>query len=80
MLVVKMTDNGQLVIPKSIRDALRLGGNREFLVSLEAGRVVLEPRRAKSGTRLGEWLFAMQVRPTLRNVDLSADVDGYGEN
>jgi AbrB family looped-hinge helix DNA binding protein len=80
MLVAKMTDKGQLVIPKSIRDALRLGGGSELLVSLEAGRVVLEPRRSKSGTRLGEWLFAMQVRPASRNVDLSADVDGYSES
>lgn len=70
---------GQLLIPKSIRDALRLGPGSELLVSLEAGRVVLEPRRSKSNRKLGEWLSAMQVRSTSRDVDLAADVEGYGE-
>lgn len=79
MLAAKLTDKGQLVIPKSIRDALRLGPGSELLVSLEAGRVVLEPRRSKSGRKLGEWLSAMQVRPTSREVDLTADVEDYGE-
>ncbi len=42
MLAAKLTDKGQLVIPKSIRDALRLGPGSELLVSLEAGRVLPE--------------------------------------
>ena len=79
MLAAKLTDKGQLLIPKSIRDALRLGPGSELLVSLEAGRVVLEPRRSKSGRKLAEWLSAMQVRSTSQQVDLSADVEGYGE-
>ena len=77
MLAAKLTDKGQLVIPKPIRDALHLGPGSELLVSLEAGRVVLEPRRAKAGRKLGEWLSALQVRPESPGVDPSADVEGY---
>jgi AbrB family looped-hinge helix DNA binding protein len=79
MLVAKLTDNGQIVIPRSICDALRIGAGSELLVSLEAGRVVLEPRRSKSSRRLGEWLAGMQVRSTTREFDLTADVEGYCE-
>lgn len=61
MLVAKLNDKGQLVIPKSIRDALHLGPGSELLVSLEAGRVVVEPRQLKTGRKLSEWLSAMQV-------------------
>jgi AbrB family looped-hinge helix DNA binding protein len=79
MLAAKMTDKGQLVIPKPIRDALRLGPGSELLVTLEGGRVVLEPRRLKTGKKLGDWLPGMQRRSTTRKVDLDADVDGYTE-
>lgn len=77
MLAAKLTDKGQLVIPKPIRDALRLEPGSELLVSLEGGRLVLEPRREKSGRKLGDWLSALQVRSTSRDVDLTADVEGY---
>lgn len=79
MLAAKLTDKGQLVIPKPIRDALRLGPGSELLVTLEGGRVVLEPRRLKSGKRLGDWLPAMQRQSKPRQVDLDADVEGYVE-
>lgn len=79
MLAARLTDKGQLVIPKPIRDALRLGPGSELIVTIEGGRVVLEPRRLKSGKKLGDWLPAMQVRPTARKVDLDADVEGYSE-
>lgn len=79
MLAARMTDKGQLVIPKPIRDALRLGPGSELLVTLEGGRVVLEPRRLKSGKKLGDWLPAMQLRSPRGKVDLNADVEGYTE-
>lgn len=79
MLAARLTDKGQLVIPKPIRDALRLGPGSELIVTLEGGRVVLEPRRLKSGKKLCDWLPAMQVRSTARKVDLDADVEGYSE-
>ena len=79
MLAAKLTDKGQLVIPKPIRDALRLGPGSELLVTLEGGRVVLEPRRLKSGKKLGDWLPAVQRRSVSRNVDLDSDVEGYVE-
>jgi AbrB family looped-hinge helix DNA binding protein len=40
-----VTDKGEPVIPQSIRDALHLSPGSQLLVSLEAGRVILEPRR-----------------------------------
>jgi AbrB family looped-hinge helix DNA binding protein len=79
MLSAKVTDKGQLVIPKPIRDALRIGPGSELLVTVEGGRVVLEPRRLKSGKKLGDWLPAMQRRPVAPKVDLDADVEGYVE-
>lgn len=79
MLAAKLTDKGQLVIPKPIRDALRLGPGSELLVTLEGGRVVLEPRRLKAGKKLGDWLPAMQRQSVPRKVDLDADVEGYIE-
>ncbi len=79
MLAAKLTDKGQLVIPKPIRDALRLGPGSELLVTLEGGRVVLSPRRLKSGKKLGDWLAGMQLHTTSRKVDLDADVEGYTE-
>ncbi len=79
MLAARLTDKGQLVIPKPIRDALRLGPGSELLVTLEGGRVVLEPRRLKSGRKLGDWLPAMQRRSPPGKVDLDADVEGYTE-
>jgi AbrB family looped-hinge helix DNA binding protein len=79
MLAAKLTDKGQMVIPKPIRDALRLGPGSELIVTIEGGRVVLEPRRLKSGRKLGDWLPAMQLHSTPRKVDLDADVEGYSE-
>lgn len=79
MLFATLTDKGELAIPQSIRNALNLGPGSELLVSLEAGRVVLEPRRANSGRKLGDWLSTMQVRPTKAGLDLMADVEGYDE-
>jgi len=77
MLATKLTDKGQLVIPKPIRDALHLGKGSELRVSLEGGRVVLEPQRRKSGKKLGDWLPTMQVVKAPRQADLNADVEGY---
>jgi AbrB family looped-hinge helix DNA binding protein len=57
MLAARLTDTGQLVIPKPILDALRLGPGSELIVTIEGGRVVLEPRRLKSGKKLGDWLL-----------------------
>ena len=79
MLAAKLTDKGRLVIPKPSRDALRLGPGSELLVTLEGGRVVLEPRRLKSGKKLGDWLPAMQLKSAPHKVDLKDDVEGYVE-
>ena len=77
MLAAKLTDKGQLVIPKCILHALGIGPGSELLVSFESGKLVLEPRPSKPGRKLGDWLPAMQVRSTPQHVDVAADVEGY---
>ncbi len=40
---VKLSSKGQLVIPKSIREALGLGKGTRFHVRIVEGRIILEP-------------------------------------
>jgi AbrB family looped-hinge helix DNA binding protein len=51
-MATTLTSKGQVTIPKHIRDALQLqpGAAVEFTVNA-AGEVVLQPHRAKRGTR-----------------------------
>jgi AbrB family looped-hinge helix DNA binding protein len=42
-MLVKLSSKGQLVIPKRIRQALRLKAGAEFEVELVDGRIILEP-------------------------------------
>ena len=42
-MVVRLSSKGQLVIPKSIREALRLKAGTRFDVRLQEGKIVLEP-------------------------------------
>lgn len=79
MLAAKLTDKGQLVIPKPIRDALHLARGSELTVTLEGGRVVLDPQRRKTGKKLADWLAPLQVKRKLSSVELNADVEGYRE-
>jgi AbrB family looped-hinge helix DNA binding protein len=56
MLAAKLTDKGQLVIPKCILHALGIGPGSELLVSFESGKLVLEPRPSKPGrSRSAPW-------------------------
>jgi len=79
MLFATLTDRGELTIPQSIRDALHVSPGSELFVSLEAGRVILEPRRGNSGRKLGEWLSTMQVQSTTPGVGFMTDVESYSE-
>ena len=42
-MVVRLSSKGQLVIPKSIRDALRLKTGAHFDAYLQEGKIILEP-------------------------------------
>ena len=42
-MVVRLSSKGQLVIPKSIRDALRLRAGTCFDVHVQEGKIILEP-------------------------------------
>jgi len=42
-MVVRLSSKGQLVIPKSIRDALRLKAGTCFEAYLQEGKIILEP-------------------------------------
>jgi AbrB family looped-hinge helix DNA binding protein len=42
-MLVRLSSKGQLVIPKPIRDALRLRTGTRFDVQLDEGKIILEP-------------------------------------
>jgi len=42
-MVVRLSSKGQLVIPKSIRDALQLKAGTRFDAYLQEGKIILEP-------------------------------------
>jgi len=43
MAVTSLSTKGQVVIPKWIRETLKLKSGARFLVELEGGRIVLKP-------------------------------------
>ena len=77
MLTAKLTDKGQLVIPKPIRDQLHLAKGSEFAVTLENGRVVLEPSRPKKQHRVTDWPGFGRPLRKLSVRELCSDVDAY---
>ncbi len=79
MLTAKLTDKGQLVIPKAIRDQLHLVKGSAFAVTLENGRVVLEPSRPRKAHRITDWPGFGRPLVRLATTALCADVDGYSE-
>jgi antitoxin PrlF len=42
-MVVKLSSKGQLVLPKAVRQALKLRTGAEFDIRITEGRIVLEP-------------------------------------
>ncbi len=54
METTRLTSKGQLVIPKTIRDRLRVAAGTEFTVTASGQRIVLEAVRRK-GHRLNDW-------------------------
>ena len=43
-MLIKLSSKGQLVIPKSIREALGLRHGTRFHVQVDQGRIILEPQ------------------------------------
>ena len=43
-MLIKLSSKGQLVIPKSIREALALRRGTRFHVQIDQGRIILEPQ------------------------------------
>lgn len=78
MQMATLTSKGQLVIPKAIRAALHVRPGTRFSVTLDNGRIVLEPSATKS-KRLSDWLPAIQVRRKIDDAELMAPVDGYSD-
>lgn len=42
-MVVKLSSKGQLVLPKAVRQSLKLRPGAEFDIRISEGRIVLEP-------------------------------------
>jgi len=52
MAVTALSTKGQIVIPKEIREALRLRPGSKFIIELEGDRVILRPVRGIVANRL----------------------------
>ena len=73
METTRLTSKGQLVIPKTIRDRMRVAAGTEFTVTQSGERIVLEAVRSKRH-RLSDWPgFTRQV-PTLDDATAFAPV------
>ena len=51
-MLVKLSSKGQLVIPKSIREALGLRRGTRFYVQVDRGKIILEPQTASPADAL----------------------------
>ena len=74
METTRLTSKGQVVIPKSIRDRLKVIPGTELTVTLEEGCIVLNPMGAKSH-RLSEWRGFGRRLPALSDANAFAPVD-----
>ncbi len=74
METTRLTRKGQVVIPKAIRDRLKVMPGTELSVTLEGGRIVLNPVRAKS-QRLSAWPGFGRDVPALSDAQAFAPAD-----
>lgn len=74
METTRLTSKGQLVIPKAIRERLRVAPGTEFTVTTSGQRIVLETVRRK-GHRLGDWPGFKGNVKRLSDKDAFAPVD-----
>ena len=47
-MLVRLSSKGQLIIPKSVRESLRLGPGTRFQIEIVEQKIVLEPIRSDS--------------------------------
>ena len=74
METTRLTSKGQVVIPKAIRDRLKVMLGTKLTVILQGGRIVLDPVRVKS-QRLSEWPGFGRGVPALSDEQAFAPVD-----
>ena len=74
METTRLTSKGQLVIPKAIRERLRVAAGTEFTVSASGQRIVLEAMRRK-GHRLSDWAGFKRTVKKLSNKEAFAPVE-----
>lgn len=55
MPTTRVSERGQVVIPKPIRDRLGLKRGQELEVNLEDGVIHMRPRKAGGKARKGDW-------------------------
>jgi AbrB family looped-hinge helix DNA binding protein len=51
----RLSSKGQLVLPRNIREQLRLKSGNEFSVEIEGGKIILEPLSAERSTHWSRW-------------------------
>lgn len=76
MQTARLTSKGQLVIPKSVREALHLQAGTDFEVSIEGTRIVLEAKSRKN-SRLQGWPGLNPKKVRLSAGELCAPVTDY---
>lgn len=77
MQTARLTSKGQLVIPKAVRDSLRVAAGTEFKVTQSGQRIVLEALRRK-GHKLGDWPGFGRKLPVRVDAEAFAPVDDAG--
>ena len=65
-MLAKLSSKGQLVIPKPVRESLGLESGAQFHVTLQAGKIILEP----VGPSTAETLYGKYA-----DADLLADLE-----
>ncbi|MDR3221784.1 MAG: AbrB/MazE/SpoVT family DNA-binding domain-containing protein [Candidatus Accumulibacter sp.] len=71
METVTLSTKGQLVIPASVRGALRLKAGKRLSVSIENGNIVLKPEDARAWVPLNPKGAKLSAAELAQAVDLS---------
>lgn len=69
---VRLSTKGQLVLPKPVRDALRLKPGHRLSIAVEGRRIVIEPEK---GAATGGWQPLNPARRRLSTSELCRPVE-----